>query len=795
MAFPRKTRSFTFPLLVLLHLCTTTIATTDTISRTQPLSDNITIVSKEGNFELGFFSPGNNGNFHVGIWFRTVSKRTVIWVANRDIPVSNVSSGELKISMDGNLVLKSLGAPIWSSNSTRKPSRSTIAVLLDSGNLILRDQYNSSDIFWQSFDHPTDTIVSGQWYGIDKITREYQNRVSWKDQEDPAPGSFSFHADLVTMSKYVSVWNDLKVYWQSGNWTGKAFTSIPGMPLKSDYSYDFVNNTRELKFRWTTNDVSIITRIILSVNGQLQRHTWSNDSKEWIIEWYFPAALCDVYSVCGPFGVCRTGSDEQCFCLPGFTPAYSRSWNLRAWSQGCVRETDIQCVDSNKSTDKKVSDAFLKITNIKISQNPITQKVQSMEECRSICLSSCSCTAYAHKDDCNIWKGKLRDLKQLSDGNTDGLDIYIRLAASDPLIQESEKKSHRERLAVLIAVLGSIFMALFALGITVKIFHGRITSQKTFSDNDSLIIYDYSFLQHCTKNFSDKLGQGSFGSVFKGLLPDSKPIAVKKLQGMKQGEKQFHTEVRALGKIHHNNLVHLSGFCLRGVERLLVYDFMVNGSLDTHLFKNEKILDWNTRFLVILGVAKGLYYLHDECHDRIVHCDIKPENVLLDADFSPKVADFGLAKLMDRHFSRALTTIRGTIGYLAPEWIGGLPITPKADVYSYGMMLFEIISGRRNSESMENGTIRYFPVWAAMRISEGDISEILDHRLSDVNSIELERACKVACWCIQDNEAHRPTMQQIVQILQGIQDVSVAPVPVLLQQLVEGQYSDTQPCK
>ncbi|CAN6175775.1 unnamed protein product [Urochloa humidicola] len=418
-----------------------------------------------------------------------------------------------------------------------------------------------------------------------------------------------------------------------------------------------------------------------------------------------------------------------------------------------------------------------------------------MEECRSICLSSCSCTAYAHKDDCNIWNGELRDLKQLSDGNTDGLDIYIRLAASDPLIQESEKKSHRERLAVLIAVLGSIFMALFALGITVKIFQRRISSQKTFSDNDSLIIYDYSFLQHCTKNFSDKLGQGSFGSVFKGLLPDSKPIAVKKLQGMKQGEKQFHTEVRALGKIHHNNLVHLSGFCLREVERLLVYDFMVNGSLDTHLFKNGKILDWNKRFLVILGVAKGLYYLHDECHDRIIHCDIKPENVLLDADFSPKVADFRLAKLMDRHFSRALTTIRGTIGYLAPEWIGGLPITPKADVYSYGMMLFEIISGRRNSESMENGTIRYFPVWAAMRISEGDISEILDHRLSDVNSLELERACKVACWCIQDNEAHRPTMQQIVQILQGIQDVGVAPVPVLLQQLVEGQYSDTQPCK
>ncbi|PWZ55638.1 G-type lectin S-receptor-like serine/threonine-protein kinase SD2-2 [Zea mays] len=701
MALLKKTHpSITLPIF-LLHFCAITFGATDTISRTQPLSGDITIVSKEGNFELGFFSPGNNGNFYVGIWFRTISKRTVIWVAKRDIPVSNASSPELAITMDGNLVLNSLGAPIWSSNSTRKSSRSSTAVLLDSGNLILRDQYNSSDIFWQSFDHPTDTVVSGQWFGIDKITHEYQDRVSWKNQEDPAPGPFSFHADLVTMSQYVSIWNHSEVYWQSGNWTGKAFTSIPGMPLKSDYIYDFVNNSRELKFRWTTKDVSVITRVILSINGQLQRLTWSNDSEEWITGWYFPAALCDVYSVCGPFGVCRTGSDEQCFCLPGFRPASARSWRLGAWSQGCVRQTDIQCAESNKSSGIKESDAFLKITNIKFSQNPIKLKVQSIEGCRSICLSNCSCTAYAHKQDCNIWNSELWDLKQLP---------------------------------------------------------------------------------------NDRVGQGSFGSVFKGLLPDSKPIAVKKLQGMKQGEKQFHTEVRALGKIHHNNLVHLIGFCLRGAERMLVYDFMVNGSLDAHLFKDEKILDWNTRFLIILGVAKGLQYLHDECQECIIHCDIKPENVLLDVNFSPKLADFGLAKLMDRHFSRALTTMRGTAGYLAPEWIGGLPITPKADVYSYGMMLFEIISGRRNSELMESGAIRYFPVWAAIRISEGDISEILDPRLSAVNFQELERACKVACWCIQDNEAHRPTMRQIVQILQDIQDVSVAPVPVFLKQLVDGEY-------
>ncbi|XP_062188405.1 G-type lectin S-receptor-like serine/threonine-protein kinase At2g19130 isoform X2 [Phragmites australis] len=796
MDFLSKTHSsFTFPILVVLHICTVTFAATDTISRIQPLSGDTTVVSKEGKFQLGFFSPGNNENFYVGIWFRSISKRTVIWVANRDKPVSSATSPELKISEDGNLVLlNSLGAPIWSSNSTRKLNSSTIAVLLDNGNLILRDQDNSSDVFWQSFDHPTDTVLSGQWFGIDKITGEYQNRVSWNDPEDPASGPFSFHVDQITLNQYVSLWNHSKVYWQSGNWTGKAFASIPGMSLNSNYSYDFVNNSRELKFRCTTKDVSIITRIILSVNGQLQRHTWSHDSEEWVVQWYIPQALCDVYSVCGPFGVCKTGAAEkQCFCLPGFRPASLRSWDLGAWSQGCVRQIDIQCVDANKPRDKKEDDAFLKITNIEISRNPIPLKVRTMEECRSICLSNCTCTAYAHEHDCNIWNGELRDLKQLSDGNTDGFDIYIRLSASDPLIQDSEKKAHHVRLTVLIVVLGSIVVALCAIWVIVQMFQRRISSQKAFSNDYSLIVYDYSFLQHCTKNFSDKLGQGSFGSVFKGLLPDSKLIAVKKLQGMRQGEKQFQTEVRALGRIHHTNLVHLTGFCLRGAERLLVYDFMVNGSLDSHLFKNVKILDWNTRFQVILGVAKGLHYLHDECHDRIIHCDIKPENILLDADFSPKVADFGLAKLMDRNYSRALTTMRGTIGYLAPEWIGGLPITPKADVYSYGMMLFEIISGRRNTELMENRTTSYFPVWAAVKISSGDTSEILDSRLHDANFQELERACKVACWCIQDNEAHRPTMRQIVQILQGTQDVSLAPVPVFLQRLVEGEYENDIP--
>lgn len=159
---------------------------------------------------------------------------------------------------------------------------------------------------------------------------------------------------------------------------------------------------------------------------------------------------------------------------------------------------------------------------------------------------------------------------------------------------------------------------------------------------------------------------------------------------------------------------------------------MPNGSLDSHLFteKDSDFLDWKTRYQIALGTARGLAYLHEKCRDCIIHCDIKPENILLDAEFCPKVSDFGLAKLVGREFSRVLTTMRGTRGYLAPEWISGVAITAKADVYSYGMMLYEFVSGRRNSQESEDGKVKFFPSWAAKQIVEGsNLISLLDPRL------------------------------------------------------------------
>ena len=261
---------------------------------------------------------------------------------------------------------------------------------------------------------------------------------------------------------------------------------------------------------------------------------------------------------------------------------------------------------------------------------------------------------------------------------------------------------------------------------------------------------------------------------------------MKELKYLEQGEKQFRAKVGTIGTIHHINLVRLWGFCAEASKRLLVYEYMPNGSLQS-LFHQENalMLDWKDRYHIAIGTARGLAYLHEECRDCIIHCDIKPDNILLEAKYNPKLADFGLAKLVGRHHSRVLTTMRGTVGYLAPEWFSGEAITPKADVFSYGMLLIEVISGRRNREGLDEGLEDYRPIRVANVVNKGeDVITLLDYFEGRADKDELTRACKVACWCIQEDEKDRPTMRQIVQILEGVSDVGIPPIPQFLQRLV-----------
>ncbi|WOG95886.1 hypothetical protein DCAR_0415215 [Daucus carota subsp. sativus] len=333
--------------------------------------------------------------------------------------------------------------------------------------------------------------------------------------------------------------------------------------------------------------------------------------------------------------------------------------------------------------------------------------------------------------------------------------------------------------------------------VTLAILHLRKEKVRSYDwESGDLVVFKYKDIRKLTKHFSEKLGEGGFGSVFKGTLPNSRAIAVKRLKNLQQGEKQFRAEMSTIGQIQHINLVRLQGFCIEGEKRLLVFDYMKNGSLENYLFHENSnlFLDWKTRYKIMIGTARGLDYLHEKCRDCIIHCDIKPDNILLDDDFNAKVADFGLAKLLGREYSHVLTTIKGTRGYLAPEWILNDAITAKVDVYSYGKLLFEIMSGRRNIEFSDDGS--YFPALVAEKLNEGEegLTQFLDKRLrGEADSSELARACKVACWCIQDDEKDRPSMGLVIQILEGLLEVGTPPIPRLLLLLGFTKQNKSQP--
>lgn len=746
----------------------------DSISGSQWLSGDQKLTSNGGNFILGFFSLGKwPQRFYLGIWYNTdiVSIITPVWVANRATPILDPSSSEFKISENGTLVLldqsKSL---IWFAK-VNASSNSVVVALLDTGNLVIRDRSNASRFFWQSFDHPTDTWLPGGKLGINKITGEIQHLIAWKDFEDPAPGNFYIEIDPNGSSQFFILWNGTKGYWSSGLWNSEIFANVPEMTSNFVYDFEYVNNEKENYFTYTVNSADVISRFVMDLSGQIKQLTWVPASKQWILFWSQPRAQCEVYALCGAFGSCNENTLPFCDCITGFRKRSPEDSDLGDHSGGCVRKSPLKC----DGTDK-----FYQMDAVRLPANPRTLNAASAFECKSTCLKNCSCTAYSYNGVCSLWIGDLVNIQDWYGRANQAGTLFLRLAASElPYPQSKTTK-------IIVGIVSAAIFLAFASVICVIICireRRRITNASKISTDGTTVAFRYRDLKRLTKNFSNELGRGGFGPVYRGILPDSTPFAVKKLQDLSQGEKQFRNEVSTIGTIQHINLIRLYGFCVEGSHRCLVYEFMPNSSLDTHLFhENPTNLNWENRYQIAVGIARGLAYLHEKCRDCIVHCDIKPENILLDSSFVPKVADFGLAKLIGRDISRVLTSMRGTRGYLAPEWISGVAITAKADVYSFGMMLFEIISGKRNTNHWEDEKPGFFPAFAVRNLMAGEVVRLLDSRLDGVAPVEeITRACKVACWCIQDEERYRPAMGRVVQMLEGNIEISMPAVPKSLQ--------------
>ncbi|XP_034890401.1 G-type lectin S-receptor-like serine/threonine-protein kinase SD2-5 [Populus alba] len=286
--------------------------------------------------------------------------------------------------------------------------------------------------------------------------------------------------------------------------------------------------------------------------------------------------------------------------------------------------------------------------------------------------------------------------------------------------------------------------------------------------------FTYEELKAATKDFHTKLGKGGFGSVFEGNLETGEKIAVKRLEGLGQGKKEFLAEVKTIGSIHHVNLVRLTGFCVDKLSCLLVYEFLCNGSLDSWIFLKEPrqpSLDWEGKRTIILDIARGQAYLHEECRQRIIHLDIKPQNILLDARLRAKISDFGLSKLIDRDQSQVVTTMRGTPGYLAPELFSSV-ITEKADVYSFGIVVMEVVYGKKNLDRSQPECMHLLPI-LMKRAQEDQLIDMVDNSSEDMQLHRLEAAemMRVAIWCLQSDHTRRPSMSTVVKVLEGTMGV------------------------
>ncbi|XP_020202149.1 G-type lectin S-receptor-like serine/threonine-protein kinase LECRK2 [Cajanus cajan] len=353
-----------------------------------------------------------------------------------------------------------------------------------------------------------------------------------------------------------------------------------------------------------------------------------------------------------------------------------------------------------------------------------------------------------------------------------------------PMVIVDNKKS---LIMILAFALG--FISLISLVLAVSIFFTykrkayRYTTLYTseslgFTDECSLRSFSFDELEKSTGGFTEEIGRGSFGAVYRGTIGVSnKSIAVKRLERIAdEGEREFRTEITAIARTHHRNLVKLIGFCINGSRKLLVYEYVSNGSLASLLLKSEKKLSWGERLKIALDVARGVLYLHEECEVRIIHCNINPRNILMDEAWTAKISDFGLARLLKSDHSIMKKEDDGTSKYLAPEWQKDAPISVKFDIYSFGMVLLEIVCRRRSIEmNVSSAEEILLSSWVYQCFAAGQLNKLVTEE--GVDWILLERMVKVGLWCVQDKPSLRPSIKNVILMLQGLKDIPIPPSP------------------
>ncbi|XP_037473724.1 G-type lectin S-receptor-like serine/threonine-protein kinase SD2-5 [Triticum dicoccoides] len=387
----------------------------------------------------------------------------------------------------------------------------------------------------------------------------------------------------------------------------------------------------------------------------------------------------------------------------------------------------------------------------------------------------------------------LSDVTKVGPGGLADDSTPLRMQRMETVVQSSPSSAASHPVANKRKVILGIALALVTATIFIAIvITVCLLRRRKYEDNDEDLQFDqlpgmptrfpFDKLRECTEGFSKKLGEGGFGSVFAGKLGEER-VAVKRLEGARQGKKEFLAEVETIGSIEHINLVRLIGFCTEKFQRLLVYEYMSGGSLDRWIYyrHDNAPLDWHTRCGIILDIAKGLCYLHEECRRKIAHLDIKPQNILLDENFNAKVADFGLSKLIDRDQSKVMTMMRGTPGYMAPEWLTS-QITEKVDVYSFGVVVMELISGRKNIDNSLPEESSHLINLLRGKARDNQLSDLIDKHNEDMLSHQEQviQMMELAMWCLLNDAGQRPSMSTVTKVLEGGMSIETAILPRFL---------------
>ncbi|CAL5354251.1 unnamed protein product [Camellia sinensis] len=756
-------------------------------------------LSPSGVFAFGFKPLEEKNLFLLSVWYYKIPDQTIVWYGHDGVPVSIGS--KLGLTVDRGLVLSDpQGKELWNSQLILN-NNVAHGFMNDTGNFVLvsSDSVNP----WESFKNPTDTMLPTQ------IMESGGVIVSRLSETNFSQGRFQLRllqdGNLVLNTRDIPSNFAYDAYYNSS-------TSDYSNSSNSGYQVIFDDKGVMYILR-RNNEIFYITpqgmlfpateyfhRATLDFDGvftQYYHPKTFNSSTKWTRIWSQPDNICvdigggEGSGACGFNSICRLNDNQRpdCKCPPRYSlldPNNTYGSCKPNFTQSCLEDDimsaeDIYDFETLISTDWPTSD----YEHFK----PATEA-----QCKRSCINDCFC-AVAILGEGSCWKKKL----PLSNGREDNVvnrHAFLKFRKSNPrtlpspLVPETKKNQGTLILVGSVLLGSSVFINFVLIGAvclgfflihhrkSIKSHHGNHGAVET-----NLRCFTYEELVEATNGFKEELGSGAFGIVYKGAIQmGSRVVAVKKLDRVVQEkEKEFKTEVNVIGQTHHKNLVRLLGFCDEGQHRMLVYEFMSNGTLASFLFGETKP-SWNQRTQIALGIARGLVYLHEECSTQIIHCDIKPQNILLDDYYNARISDFGLAKLLKLNQSKTNpATIRGTRGYVAAEWFNSNnPITAKVDVYSYGVLLLEIISCRKSISDMEvgeeeKGILTY---WACDCFQEGRLDTLVENDMEALNDWKrLERFLMVAIWCIQEDPSLRPTMRKVTQMLEGVVEVDVPPCP------------------